>query len=440
METFPLQPITVHRWEADLATWATKLILQPVRVLMAAPVFLFFAALTAMLLRPPDVQFFEIDRIVFALLFLGVLAGAVVRRQQIFVFERASLPMIGLSGLAVLSAAGQPFDNETWSLLASKFVVSFVLFHLAILVFTQEKRLRQFEIFTIVVLGYLTFTAVAFLGGAHSLIFPSFILNEDLGFHAARARGPLLQAVANGVSLNILGLLAVHAYQRKRIQGLGIVLLIASVPIAIVATMTRTVWLSFAGSIVALAFVSKKRQLRRATYWVLAVVVLGLAGALSPGDLSSTIRERLEESGPVEYRAAVYAGGWEMFLQRPLLGWGIHNMPAELPRHVNGYRGKTLYPHNTYLELMVEHGVVGIVLYLWLMCEIWRLGRRTVPKAESNGFLNPSFHRFWPIILGVYWVNAALVVMSYQFVNGLLFTLAGMLAAQRRRAELAQPC
>jgi hypothetical protein len=28
-----------------------------------------------------------------------------------------------------------------------------------------------------------------------------------------------------------------------------------------------------------------------------------------------------------------------------------------------------------------------------------------------------------------------MVVMSYQFVNGLLFTMAGMLAAQRRRAE-----
>jgi hypothetical protein len=40
----------------------------------------------------------------------------------------------------------------------------------------------------------------------------------------------------------------------------------------------------------------------------------------------------------------------------------------------------------------------------------------------------------WPIVLGVYWVNACLVAMNYQFVNGLLFTLAGMLAAQQRRA------
>ena len=40
----------------------------------------------------------------------------------------------------------------------------------------------------------------------------------------------------------------------------------------------------------------------------------------------------------------------------------------------------------------------------------------------------------WPVLLGIYWVNAAVVVMNYQFVNGLLFAMAGMLAAQRRRA------
>jgi hypothetical protein len=34
-------------------------------------------------------------------------------------------------------------------------------------------------------------------------------------------------------------------------------------------------------------------------------------------------------------------------------------------------------------------------------------------------------------------VNAATVVMSYQFVNSLLFTIAGMLAAQRRRAAIS---
>ncbi len=135
--------------------------------------------------------------------------------------------------------------------------------------------------------------------------------------------------------------------------------------------------------------------------------------------------DRLEERGPVDYREAVYAGGWQMFLERPLTGWGFHQMPGELPRHVSGYNEKVMYPHNTYLELLVEHGVVGLALYLWLMWEMWRLGRGAIPAEERNGFLDRQFHRMWPILLAVYWVNAAMVVMSYQFVNGLLFTDGG---------------
>jgi hypothetical protein len=88
----------------------------------------------------------------------------------------------------------------------------------------------------------------------------------------------------------------------------------------------------------------------------------------------------------------------------------------------------------------VELGVVGLALYVWLMVEMWRLGRGAIPKAEQNGFLDSHFHRMWPVLLAVYWVNAAMVVMSYQFVNALLFTMAGMLAAQHRRMETPRQC
>jgi O-antigen ligase len=141
----------------------------------------------------------------------------------------------------------------------------------------------------------------------------------------------------------------------------------------------------------------------------------------------------MEERGPVEFREAVYAGAWLMFLERPLTGWGVNQMPAELAHHVTGYKERDLYPHNTYLELLVEHGIAGLALYAWLMWEIWRLGRGSVPRRDSTVFLDRDFQNLWPLILGVYWINAALVVMNYQFVNGLLFTVAGMLAGQRRQ-------
>ena len=423
----------------EFAARAAKLALRPLQALVSAPSLLFLAALTAMLLRHPDVRFYEIDRVAFGLLVAGAVGRAVVFRQPLFVMERASWPMLVLIFLALASVVGRPFDSETWSLLAAKYVVPFTLFHLARLVFTEEKRFRQFEIFALIVLAYLCFTAIAFLVDAKSLIFPRFILDESLGFHADRARGPLLQAVANGVSLNLLGLLALHAYRRGSVRGVKAVLL-AAVPVAILATMTRAVWLSFAGTVLALISISGNRTLRRAGVGIVLVAAAGLAVVLSSRELGSALSDRLEERGPLEYRQAVYVGAWEMFLERPLTGWGFNQMPAELPRHVSGYKEKLLYPHNTYLELLVEDGIVGLALYLWLMWELWRLGRGAVPAEDHGGFLDAEFHRLWPILLGVYWVNAAVVVMSYQFVNGLLFTVAGMLAAQRRRARASELC
>jgi putative inorganic carbon (HCO3(-)) transporter len=359
----------------------------------------------------------------------------VVQRQRLFVIERAMWPMLGLTVMALASVIGQRFQNETWSLLASKFIVPFTLFHLAGLVFNEERRFRQFETYALIVLGYLSFTAIALLVGAHSLVFPRFILDESLGIHTDRARGPLLQAVANGVSLNLLGLLAVHAYRRGRLRGVKAAVLLGSVPIAILATMTRAVWLSFIGTVVALIFVSRNCTLRRVGLGLVLTAGVGLTLVLSSPKSSGVLVDRLQESGPVEFREAVYAGGWQMFLERPLTGWGFHEMPAELPRYVIGYREKLMYPHNTYLEVLVEQGLVGLTLYLWVMWELWRLGRGAIPARERNGFLDREFHRLWPVLLGIYWVNAVVVVLSYQFVNGLLFTMAGMLAAQRRRAK-----
>jgi len=422
-------------WGQEAAGRCLEFVLPPILLLTMAPGVLFLVALTAMLLRHPDVPFYEIDRIAFGLLLISVAGQAVLTRQRFLVIERATLPMIGLTLMAVASVASQPFDNRTWCLVAAKFIVPFSLFHLAAVAFREERWRRHFETFALIVLAYLCFTSIAFLVGAKSLIFPRFILDESLGYHADRARGPLLQAVANGVSLNLLGLLALHSVLRGSIRGVKATVLLAALPIAVLATMTRAVWLSFAVSVGFLILRSRNKKLRRICVAIAIIAAMGSLIALSFQDQRHALADRFGESGPLDYREAVYAGGWQMFLEKPLTGWGVNQMPAELARHVSGYREKELYPHNTYLELLVEHGIFGLVLYVWLMWEIFQLRLGAVPRDEATGLLDRQFHAMWPVLLGVYWVNAAMVVMNYQFVNGLLFTMAGMLAAQRRRAE-----
>ncbi len=419
----------------SIAARSVGMALHGIQALMVAPCWLLLAALTAMLLRHPDVDFYEIDRVAFGLLVLSAAVRYLFSRYHPPLIERATCPMLGLALLAIMSVAGEPYDNQTWSLLAAKFIVPFALFHIAALVFRSEARLRYFEIFSLIVLAYLCFTSIAFLVGAKQLIFPRYILDESLGYHADLARGPLLQAVANGVSLNLLGILALHAFLRKRVRGLLAILLLASLPVAILATMTRAVWLSFAASMGYLIFRSQNRRLRVIAAAVAITGLLGLLITLSIDGQRRAFSDRLTESGPVDFRRAVYTGGWQMFLEKPIFGWGVNQMPAELARHVSGYKEKELFPHNTYLEILVEHGAFGLALYLWLMWELFRLGRNRVPAAERSSFLNQHFHAIWPVLLGVYWANAMVVVMNYQFVNGIVFTMAGMLAAQRHQSE-----
>jgi putative inorganic carbon (hco3(-)) transporter len=418
-------------WEsvARPGWWAFRWLLQPLQLGMTFPSVLYLAVLTVFLFRPPDLDLYHADRIALgALVFIVVLRSLALRESVPFV-AGLTLPMLGLTFLAVLRALREPFDAQTWSLVASKFLVPLILVHFAILIFRGAQARRHFEIFVLLTLAYLVFTALAFLMGARSLIFPRFILDESLGIHADRARGPFLQAVANGLSLNILGILALVFAQRHR----KIVLLLwLALPLAVLATMTRAVWISFAVSTVALGFRLGIPCLRRACLGLaLLGVVAGLVFYLSDNSLANAIRDRSAERGPVEARMAVYDAAWDMFQERPLSGWTAGGMYAELARRMQGYHLRSFYVHNTYLSLLIEFGIPGLALYGILFFNLFRLGR-TAADADGGRSLS-ALRKAWPILLSVYLFNAFFVDMAYQFVIGLMFTVAGMLCVPEER-------
>jgi hypothetical protein len=85
----------------------------------------------------------------------------------------------------------------------------------------------------------------------------------------------------------------------------------------------------------------------------------------------------------------------------------------------------------------VQHGLLGLTLYLWIIVDLFRLGRKPPAHVASGegAFLDEEFRSFWPVLVAVYLFNGCFVVMNYQFVNGLLFTIAGVLAAQNRQTD-----
>jgi len=285
-------------------------------------------------------------------------------------------------------------------------------------------------------------TSVFFLLGADSLIFPRFILDAGLGIHIDRARGPFLQAVANGVSLNILGLIALDSFRRSSLPRFLPACLFIAVPMALLATKTRAVWLSALLSITAVALLGRDRRIRKAA---LALCILGVVGLLAlrvQRVNSREFSERLEDQSPVDFRSEIYDAGWQMFMEKPFLGWGPDaEVQTEVARRISDFHPDYYIFHNTFLELAVGRGLVALTLYGWLILCLFRLARSAKPADNSpQHFLDSVFRRLWPVLLGVYLLNASAVVMNYQFVNGLLFTLAGIMAAQRRRETQQQSC
>jgi O-antigen ligase len=414
--------------------------LRPLHALIVAPALLFITTLGLMLFHPPDFNFHSIDRIAFCLLILVTLLRACALRQPLQIEGLVVWPMLAMLLLAFYGVVSEPNDAETWSLFAAKWLVPLTLYQLAAYIFDDARSVRSFEIFSLIVLGYLSLTAIFFMIDAKQFIFPRYILDESLGYHADRARGPFLQAVANGVALNLLGLIALNSFRRKHLRGVLALSFLIALPWAIVATKTRAIWLSFALSILWLLFFSPSRRLRWACLCLVLAGGMGLAAMMVFADRNTSLGDRLEERGPVMFRMAIYQAGWEMFLKKPITGWGATDMQTELSKRISGFHQEEFFFHNTYLEIVVQYGLVGLALYFWIVMDLFKLGRSVGGPAfpGDGGFLDQQFRSLWPLLLGVFLLNGSFVVMNYQFVNGYLFTIAGLLAAQNRRAMDAE--
>jgi len=412
---------------------AISLFILPLRLFhlwVSLPAGMFLLALTAMLFRPPDLKSFPIDRVAFFALVLLLGVRLCLHRGYLQIYP-ATWPLLGLMLIGLWGALTAPYDPQAWSVFAAKWVTPCVFFHMAGLVFRDDRTFHKLEVFLLIVLAYLTAISIFSLLNLQTLIVPRFITDEGIGIHADRARGPFLQAVANGLCLNLLGLVALDSFRRRKVPGILAALLFLAVPLALLATKTRAVWIASALSVVCLMFFGSTLKLRRvALAWcVLATVTSGIL--LFYHDQNSFAQRAMDRS-PVDFRTEMYSAGWQMFVEKPVLGWGDErDIQAEVEKRVSSFRPEYYIFHNTFLELAVERGLLGLGLYVWLMICLFRLRKTGAVSNEMGGpFSNPHFRKLWPLLLGVYLLNASAVVMNYQFVNATLFTIAGILAAQ----------
>lgn len=337
-------------------------------------------------------------------------------------------------GSALLSGS---FSNSVslWDFVDRLGVSPFWMFFIAPLAFGTEHQ-RRVLLGTLVVLGgYLGITAVCETLHLNAFVWPKYILDPSYGSHGNRARGPFVEAIANGAALFMCGVaaaMAMSVWQRPAVRrACGTVMALCA--IGCLFTLTREVWLGAAlGALLALGgFAELRRYLVPALASGAVITLLALAAV--PG-FASSFHSRTHDNSSLWARSDVARAAINMINTRPLLGFGW----GEFQRDSVGYfrqanehplTGVGLPVHNVFLLMAAELGLVGATL--------WALSLLLAVGAAAFDEGGPPELRLWRIGL-VAAATQVLVVANfapstYPFPTLLLWTWAGLVGSPLTR-------
>jgi O-antigen ligase len=119
----------------------------------------------------------------------------------------------------------------------------------------------------------------------------------------------------------------------------------------------------------------------------LTLVPLALAGVLGTVVTSEVVQARYAQTlaGNTGMRVELSQSGWQMFLQKPGVGWGAGYSEA-----MGDFLGRSrkIAVHNTYLQVLVSFGLIGFAPWLLLLLLIgWRLWRSRQHRMVKIGLV-----------------------------------------------------
>ena len=154
---------------------------------------------------------------------------------------------------------------------------------------------------------------------------------------------------------------------------------------------------------------------------ILALLIVAMF-ALQPFIPQQSV-ERLESAtdnvskGDLNERQYIWAQGLDVFLTHPVIGVGSKGFSSAIEY------GKS--PHNLVLGIMVDTGLIGLALFMWILALVIYQALRQ-PKWEA---------RLWLAIILIWLMGALTHNLEYKKQTWLLFTLIGVSEREERRSQ-----
>lgn len=301
-------------------------------------------------------------------------------------------------------------------------------------------RQRAILLGGLVLLGaYLGLTALFETVGPKSLVWPRYILDPSVGFHVGRARGPFVEAEADGLAMMITGVAAAVAMSVWR--RLPARLLAGAVAVLCAAgclfTLQRAVWIAAAAGCILAGLAA--REIRR--FLIPGIVVAGLLvlGALAVvPNLKQNATQRTNDQLSVWDRQNLNTAAVNMIQARPLAGFGWDKFANYSPDY---FHQADTYPvtalngtiaHSVVLSNAVELGLPGATL--WLLAVIVAVGGAITQRGPPQLYA----WRIGLIAVAVAWIVVLnLTPLPHPFPNLMLWTWAGVVSSWRYQRHLA---
>jgi len=224
--------------------------------------------------------------------------------------------------------------------------------------------------------------------------------------------------------------------------------------VALLLTRSASAWVGLAGAAVVVGLLLTRGRTRRLIALVPLVPALILAVVLVVPGGAAWLTD-LAMKGTNVVRFYLWRDALQMFMSRPLLGWGAGNFIAVYPafRSPDEAKWKLLrsignHSHNEVLETAVDLGLIGLILWgaiLWLLL---RRAARGTQQSEFE-FLVPVAAGFCGMLVqGCFYVGLRFWDVAPFFWThvGLLLAFAGRECARprtpwnRERAQIALGC
>jgi O-antigen ligase len=188
----------------------------------------------------------------------------------------------------------------------------------------------------------------------------------------------------------IMGLLSVN---HRRVVRIGLMLAFALVTVGFLATQSRGGLLALAAGTVAALVISPRHRRRIVAMVLLAAVTAAAFAASHPGALSRIT----DLGGGTSGRNDLWRVAWQVFTGHPLVGVGIGNFQVVEAHYVlrPGSISRIAYltdvpyfVHNTYLQLLAETGLIGLLGFLLVVCGCMRAAWLAAGRFDSLGRLD----------------------------------------------------